>query len=326
MFKNKIENITKTFPNCHYLIDCKDMDDYKSKIEIIKSDITKKAKYNYIEFKNHKDIINKDVYSEKIIINNDNQFLNLKDYFSIHSLIINYISTKYHNDLKIEGIPYEVSVLLNTFLNDTYKYIIFKLENRNELNINAILESIIDFKNILKEAESFLGKELFDKEKIDNYEKLFKDYNLKEILNEIINEDFKISHNKLNYKNIFYSTSPLIFIEVNEFYKNVFLDAIIMSCITNILGMNIEEKSLDLNMTMPKNRKRIIVFMDKPPINDPFHPILYSQLRGLGLNLIYPNIDNGEKKEYFKASFRKLYVNDKYVETKDFNAERYYLK
>lgn len=323
MFEKK----EQTIPNIHLRIDSTDYFDYQTKIELIKKDLKTNKKYNILDFTNKKDTLIDDkslVRSDKINIVEGQQFLNLNDFCSIQSLLVNYICLKKYNGNKFDDNIHVIREVLHSLLQPTYSFLILKLNNQ-DLTINNVLKTILNYESIVKDAETFLCREILSQEKKNFYISFFEEHNLKEIINEIIEQDLKIEHEDFDYKDLFFKTLNIYFHDIDVFYGNVLLDSIIHSGFCNVLGTRIVESDFQqqkskLNMT---NRKRVIVFLDETPNSEPFPPMVYSMLRGLGVYLIYPDFKKTEL-PYFNVSVAKTTINSKCLDINDSFHEKYY--
>lgn len=303
MSLNKKEDL----PDVHSRINADSMDDYNYKIEILKKIIkNNKSDFSYMEFKDSEYIKDDD---DKVFlshanynITNDEKFLNLKNKMSMWSLIVNFVkkeptlNIEYQNNMKW---------YLLSFFNIFYDKLILKLINNDEITINKILLMLVSFESEIEKCSAYVGKELVSKDEICFYKKYFYFYKLDEVLYKMMDVDFGIKHQDINYSHLFFSHSPITFFGVDEFYEKVIFDSITQSGIQEVLSGKLDEKNQFSKKPLyagMNERKKMFVFFNKTKNSSFVSPVLYSQLRGLGVRLVIPNkIDELDK--FVKANF-----------------------
>lgn len=283
------------FPNIHSRINIESINDYKNKIDLFKKNINKNEKYSYIEFNSEYQERKKEkfvIYDyDPLFINKHNQFLNLKDYNSIESLIVEFIKENSKNQL-IDF--FEIKQFLSIFLKDIYHFIIIKLNFKNNITINDILSLIQNYKNEIIYNSVFLGENVFSKKTFDLYDEILERFNIMEIIEKMKLENFNIRHEEIDYKNLFFGVYPIVFNDVDEFYEKVIINSIFLSSIRGILYQSVNQQDQNNQFTKKpifsgmKQRKIIFVIFDKGIENDNTF-IFYTQLRSLGVRLIFPN-------------------------------------
>lgn len=115
-----------------------------------------------------------------------------------------------------------------------------------------------------------------------------------EIIEKMKLENFNIRHEEIDYKNLFFGVYPIVFNDVDEFYEKVIINSIFLSSIRCILYQSVNQQDQNNQFTKKpifsgmKQRKIIFVIFDKGIENDNTF-IFYTQLRSLGVRLIFPN-------------------------------------
>ena len=282
MFLKKIN-----IPNTHIRVNAKNLEDYEKKTHDFISTIKKDFKYNYIEFRSDEKNVDQKL-DNGLIVNNDNKFLNLKDYYSIYSLITIFVK----NNKQYSFNP-EFSHFLVNLLKSIYPSILLKISTLNSISINDILSLIQNHRSLNAKYDTYLTKDYSEDEILDAYDENICFFNLDKILNDMKLTDFNITHADIKYENLSLIKQPIHFTNVDYFYKEVIFLAIALRVIyTRSVASLYKTKKYELVQVDLASRKELFIILNDHIGAELPSTSHYAQLRAVGIRLIYPNLKN----------------------------------
>jgi len=270
---------------------------YYEQVDKIKDKIKKSEDMTYIHFRAGNNFYNPESNMRKWIypITKNTQFLNLKNEEQFQNFI-----TKGLNEENINN--EEIHSFLNMFIHQVYKCINTKFYHKEKIELSEIFSALYDFKNLFEKYNKYTDSEIHD-ESIREY--ISKMYNFLKIESLLKNIETKlnITHNKyLNIAKIV-SEKPIELFDTDDLYNKIFFYSFFYEIISNLISISESKK----NSGLTKNR--VYIIFDKYPKNLILEPCLYSQLRALGIKLIFPKPEDLSYDKYLHKNSLKIDIN-----------------
>ena len=269
---------------------------------------TKEEYFNYIyNLKQEKNIntfhfINKE--NSRFFMSNPNrsninilngyEYLYLKSETSFQEIIFKYLKIKEINNPVLES-------FITFFTEHMYKIIEVKYFNYEEISIREIINIHLNYIKEIEEYNTFMKEQIKDSVKY-HISGLFYELGFKEILEDIKREIINIDHGLINLQGILdlrsidvYETSN----KYNSILSNVFFKENTKSFFST--------QNNNLKMS---NIRKIIIFDEIP--NDIFRsvPVAISQLRAMGIYVIFPYMEGEEIEMYLNANVKTHILNN----------------
>lgn len=270
---------------------------YYEHVDKIKDKIKKSEDMTYIHFRTGNNFYNPETNMRKWIypITKNSQFLNLKNEEQFQNFIKKGLNEENINNEEIHS-------FLNMFIHQVYKCIHTKFYHKDKIELSEVFAALYDFKNLFEKYNQYTDSDIHDESIREYISKMYSFLKIESLLKNIETK-LNITHNKdLNIAKIV-SEKPIELFDTDDLYNKIFFYSFFYEIISNLISISESKK----NSGLTKNR--VYIIFDKYPKDFILEPCLYSQLRALGVKLIFPKPEDLSYDEYFQKNSLNIDIN-----------------
>lgn len=270
---------------------------YYEYIDKIKDKIKKSDDMTYIHFRTGNNFYNPESNMRKCIypITKNSQFLNLKNEEQFQNFIKKGLNEENINNEEIHS-------FLKMFIHQVYKCINTKFYYKEKIKLSEVFAALYDFENLFKKYNEYTESNIHDKSIREYISTMYGLLRIESLLKNIETK-LNITHNKdLNIARIV-SEKPIELFDTNDLYNKIFFYSFFNEIIDKLHILSESKK----NSGLTKNR--VYIIFDKYPKDFILEPCLYSQLRALGIKLIFPKSEDLSYDQYLNQNSLNLNIN-----------------
>ncbi len=270
---------------------------YYEQVDKIKDKIKKSEDMTYIHFRAGNNFYNPESNMRKWIypITKNTQFLNLKNEEQFQ-----YFIKKGLNEENINN--EEIHSFLNMFIHQVYKCINTKFYHKEKIELSEIFAALYDFKNLFEKYNKYTDSEIHDESIREHISTMYGFLKIESLLKNI-EKKLNIIHNKdLNIAKIV-SEKPIELFDTDDLYNKILFYSFFDEIISNLVTTSESKK----NSGLTKNK--VYIIFDKYPKDFILEPCLYSQLRALGIKLVFPKPEDSSYDEYLNKNSLNININ-----------------
>lgn len=270
---------------------------YYEHIDKIKDKIKKSEDMTYIHFRTGNNFYNPESNMAELIypITKNTQFLNLKNEKQFQNFIKKGLNEENINNEEIYS-------FLKMFIHQVYKCINTKFYYKEKIKLSEVFAALYDFENLFKKYNEYTESNIHDNSIREYISTMYGLLRIESLLKNIETK-LNITHNKdLNIAKIV-SEKPIELFDTDNLYNKIFFYSFFNEIISNLVLMSESKK----NSSLTKNK--VYIIFDKYPKDFILEPCLYSQLRALGIKLIFPKSEDLSYDEYLQKNSLKIDIN-----------------
>jgi len=270
---------------------------YYEHIDKIKDKIKKSEDMTYIHFRTGNNFYNPESNMAESIypITKNTQFLNLKNEKQFQNFIKKGLNEENINNEEIYS-------FLKMFIHQVYKCINTKFYYKEKIKLSEVFTALYNFENLFKKYNEYTESNIHDNSIREYISTMYGLLRIESLLKNIETK-LNITHNKdLNIAKIV-SEKPIELFDTDNLYNKIFFYSFFNEIISNLVLMSESKK----NSSLTKNK--VYIIFDKYPKDFILEPCLYSQLRALGIKLIFPKSEDLSFDQYLNQNSLNININ-----------------
>lgn len=270
---------------------------YYEHIDKIKDKIKKSEDMTYIHFRTGNNFYNPESNMAESIypITKNTQFLNLKNEKQFQNFIKKGLNEENINNEEIYS-------FLKMFIHQVYKCINTKFYYKEKIKLSEVFTALYNFENLFKKYNEYTESNIHDNSIREYISTMYGLLRIESLLKNIETK-LNITHNKdLNIAKIV-SEKPIELFDTDNLYNKIFFYSFFNEIISNLVLMSESKK----NSSLTKNK--VYIIFDKYPKDFILEPCLYSQLRALGIKLIFPKSEDLFFDQYLNQNSLNININ-----------------
>ena len=207
------------------------------------------------------------------------------------------------NNLNEENINNEeIYSFLKMFIHQVYKCINTKFYYKEKIKLSEVFTALYNFENLFKKYNEYTESNIHDNSIREYISTMYGLLRIESLLKNIETK-LNITHNKdLNIAKIV-SEKPIELFDTDNLYNKIFFYSFFNEIISNLVLMSESKK----NSSLTKNK--VYIIFDKYPKDFILEPCLYSQLRALGIKLIFPKSEDLSFDQYLNQNSLNININ-----------------